>query len=111
MGEIQIISKVRRGLAIDGHTRTKTYLVSRMPAQLKQIFIIIWILGVIFLCTLRTPVKYYQFYDRYIVIHTHIFSDKGKILAGQFILYMSIWSVFVLLSYFLFKGIRKNKLN
>jgi len=53
-------------------------------------------------------VKYYQFYDRYIVIHTHIFSDKGKILAGQFVLYNLIWAGFVWLTYLLFRYIKKD---
>jgi hypothetical protein len=75
----------------------------------KKYFLIIYLLGVVLLCTLRTPVKYYQFYDRYIVIHTHIFSDKGKILAGQFVLYNAIWFAFVFLSYMLFVLIKKNK--
>jgi hypothetical protein len=76
--------------------------------MLQKVFIIIYALGIALICTLRTPVKYYQFYDRFIVIHTHIFSDKGKILAGQFVLYLIIWSAFVLLTYQLFKYIRKN---
>jgi len=67
-----------------------------------------YVLGIVLICTLRTPVKYYQFYDRFIVIHTHIFSNKGKILAGQFILYIFIWSVFILLTYQLFRYFRKN---
>jgi hypothetical protein len=75
----------------------------------KKIFLIIWILGLILLCCLRTPVKYYQFYDRYIVIHTHIFSDKGKILAGQFVLYNLIWAAFVFLVYLLFRFVTTNK--
>jgi len=74
----------------------------------KQVFVIIWLLGFVLICTLRTPVKYYQFYDRYIVIHTHIFSDKGKILAGQFVLYNLIWAVFVWLTYLLFRYIKKD---
>jgi hypothetical protein len=74
----------------------------------QKIFIIIYVLGLLLICTLKTPVKYYQFYDRYIVIHTHIFSDKGKILAGQFILYVLIWSVAVYLTYFLFKFLKKH---
>ncbi len=77
--------------------------------RLNRIFVVIWLLGFVLICVLRTPVKYYQFYDRYIVIHTHIFSDKGKILAGQFILYNVIWAVFVLLTYGLFVFIKKNK--
>jgi hypothetical protein len=74
----------------------------------KKVFIIMYMLGIVLICTLRTPVKYYQFYDRFVVIHTHIFSNKGKILAGQFILYIFIWSVFILLTYQLFKYLRKN---
>ena len=74
----------------------------------KKVFIIMYVLGIVLICTLRTPVKYYQFYDRFIVIHTHIFSNKGKILAGQFILYIFIWSAFILLTYQLFRYIRKN---
>jgi len=74
----------------------------------KKVFIIMYVLGIVLICTLRTPVKYYQFYDRFIVIHTHIFSNKGKILAGQFILYIFIWSVFILLTYQLFRYVRKN---
>jgi hypothetical protein len=74
----------------------------------KKIFIVIYVLGFVLICALRTPVKYYEFYDRYVVIHTHIFSDKGKILAGQFVLYNAIWGAFVVLTYFLFKFIKKN---
>jgi hypothetical protein len=75
----------------------------------KKIFLIIWILGLILICSLRTPVKYYPFYDRYIVIQTHVFSDKGKILAGQFVLYHLIWASFVFLVYLLFRFIKANK--
>ena len=76
---------------------------------MRNIFLIIWVLGFVLLCTLRTPVAYYQFYDRYIVIHTHIFSDKGKILLGQFVLYNIIWAGFVLLTYLLFRLIKKHR--
>jgi hypothetical protein len=76
--------------------------------MLKKVFIIMYALGIVLICALRTPVKYYEFYDRFIVIHTHIFSDKGKILAGQFVLYIFIWSVFILLTYQLFRYLRKN---
>ncbi len=76
--------------------------------MLKKVFIIMYVLGIVLICALRTPVKYYQFYDRFIVIHTHIFSDKGKILAGQFVLYIFIWSVFIFLTYLLFRYLRKN---
>ena len=65
----------------------------------KKIMIVIWLLGVILLFSFRTPVKYYQFYDRYIVIYTHIFSDRGKILAGQLVLYLFIWSAIIFLVY------------
>lgn len=75
----------------------------------KRIFIAIWLIGFILLCTFRVPVKYYQFYDRFIVIHTHIFSDKGKILAGQFILYTLIWSAIVFLLYAGLSYFKKNK--
>ncbi len=75
---------------------------------MKKVFIVIYVLGLLLICTLKTPVKYYQFYDRYIVIHTHIFSDKGKILAGQFILYIFIWSILVFGVYTLFKFIKKH---
>jgi hypothetical protein len=75
---------------------------------MKRIFIVIYVLGLLLICTLKTPVKYYQFYDRYIVIHTHIFSDRGKILAGQFLLYILIWSVFVAGTYLLFKFLKKH---
>jgi hypothetical protein len=67
-----------------------------------------YLLGIVLICTLRTPVKYYQFYDRFIVIHTHIFSNKGKILQGQFVLYIAIWSVFIFLTYLLFKYLKKD---
>jgi hypothetical protein len=76
---------------------------------MKRIFIVIYVLGLLLICTLKTPVKYYQFYDRYIVIHTHIFSDRGKILAGQFLLYIFIWSVFVAGTYLLFKFLKKHR--
>ena len=65
----------------------------------KKIIIVIWLLGVVLLFSFRTPVKYYQFYDRYIIIYTHIFSDRGKILAGQLVLYLFIWSAIVFLIY------------
>ena len=71
-----------------------------------KIFIVIWLLGVILLFSFRTPVKYYQFYDRYIVIYTHIFSDRGKILAGQLVLYLFIWSIFIFLTYRAFKSLK-----
>jgi hypothetical protein len=73
----------------------------------KKIFILIWVLGVILLCSFRTPVKYYQVYDRFIVIYTHIFSDRG-ILMGQLVLYVAIWSVLVLLVYYLFTYLKKS---
>jgi hypothetical protein len=60
---------------------------------------VIWLLGVILLFSFRTPVKYYQFYDRYVVIYTHIFSDRGKILAGQLVLYLFLWSAIIYLVY------------
>jgi hypothetical protein len=74
---------------------------------MKKIFIVIYVLGLLLLCTLNTPVKYYQFYDRYIVIHTHIFSDKGKILAGQFLLYIVVWTVSVYLTYLLLQFVKR----
>jgi hypothetical protein len=74
---------------------------------LKKPLLIMYILGVILICALRTPVKYYQFYDRYIVIHTHIFSDKGKILAGQFVLYNLIWAALVFLVYLLLRSVKR----
>jgi hypothetical protein len=65
----------------------------------KKAFLFIYFLGVVLICTFRTPVKYYQYYDRWVVIHSHIFSDKGKILAGQWVLYIFIWSAIVFLAY------------
>jgi hypothetical protein len=76
---------------------------------MKKKFLIIWVLGLILLFTLRTPVKYYQFYERFVVIHTHIFTDKGKILAGQLVLYIIIWSAFVFLTYSALNYFKKNK--
>ncbi|HLA58124.1 MAG TPA: hypothetical protein VK622_05170 [Puia sp.] len=73
----------------------------------KKIFIVIWLLGVTLLFSFRTPVKYYQFYDRYIVIYTHIFSDRGKILAGQLVLYLFIWSAFTFLTYLAFQSVKR----
>jgi len=84
-------------------------LETKPVLQVKNVFLIMYVLGIVLIFTLRTPVKYYQFYDRYIVIHTHIFSDKGKILAGQLVLYLFIWSAFIFLTYLLFKFIKKNK--
>jgi len=78
-------------------------------STVKKPFLIIYILGIVLICTLRTPVKYYEYYDRYIVIHTHIFSDKGKILAGQWVLYMAVWTAFVYLTYRGFKFLKANK--
>jgi hypothetical protein len=95
-----------------GHNlRKKTFSILRIQFrhQLKKPLAIIYILGVIMICALRTPVKYYAFYDRYIVVHTHIFSDKGKILAGQFVLYQLIWAAFVFMVYLLFKFIKSHK--
>ena len=74
---------------------------------MKQAFLIIFALGLILICTFITPVAYYRYYDRFIVMYTHIFSDKGKILAGQFILYVLIWALFVYLSYTLTNYIKK----
>src|SRR5207342_2740369 len=80
--------------------RKKTISIFRIQrVLLKKIFFIIWLIGFVLLCTFRVPVKYYQFYDRFVVINTHIFSDKGKILAGQFVLYTVIWSAFIYLTY------------
>ena len=73
----------------------------------KKIFIVIWLLGVVLLLSFRTPVKYYQFYDRYVVIYTHIFSDRGKILAGQLVLYLFIWSGIVFLIYIGFNSLKR----
>jgi hypothetical protein len=67
---------------------------------------VIWLLGVILLFSFRTPVKYYQFYDSYVVIYTHIFSDRGKILAGQLVLYLFIWTAVIVLVYWALKGLR-----
>ena len=36
-------------------------------------------------------------------------SNRGKILAGQFVLYNIIWVVFVFLVYLLLKYLKKNK--
>jgi hypothetical protein len=77
--------------------------------MMKKIFIVIWLLGVILLFSFRTPVKYYQFYDRYIVIYTHIFSNRGKILAGQLVLYLFIWSAIIFLVYLILKSLKKAK--
>ncbi len=76
---------------------------------MKRAFFFIYILGIILICAFRTPVKYYQFYDRWVVIHSHIFSDKGKILAGQWVLYIFIWSAFVFLAYTGLAYLKKNK--
>jgi hypothetical protein len=76
---------------------------------MKKIFLVIYLLGIVLICTLRTPVKYYQYYDRFVVMYTHIFSNRGKILAGQLILYIAIWTAFVLLTYTAFKYIKANK--
>jgi hypothetical protein len=78
---------------------------------MKKVLMVIWLLGVILLFSFRTPVKYYQFYDRYIVIYTHIFSNRGKILAGQLVLYIFIWSVIIFLVYRVFLGLRRKPLN
>ena len=71
--------------------------------------LVIWALGFILICALRTPIAYYQYYDRFVVIHSHIFSNRGKILAGQFILYNLIWGGFVILIYLLFKYLSGQK--
>jgi hypothetical protein len=75
---------------------------------MKKMFVVIWILGVILIFSFRTPVKYYQFYDRFVVIYTHVFSNRGKILAGQLVLYLFIWSAFVFLTFQAFKFLKKN---
>jgi regulatory protein YycI of two-component signal transduction system YycFG len=75
----------------------------------KKIFIVIWLLGVVLLFSFRTPVKYYQFYDQYVVVYTHIFSDRGKIMAGQLVFYLLIWSAIILLTYFVLKSVKKTK--
>lgn len=67
-----------------------------------------WLLGVILIFSFRTPVKYYQFYDRYIVLYSHVFSNRGKILMGQLVLYLFIWSAFVFLAYWAFNFMKKN---
>jgi hypothetical protein len=75
----------------------------------KKIFLVIWILGVILIFSFRTPVKYYQFYNRIVVIYTHIFSNRGKILAGQLVLYLIIWSALLYLTYMALAYFKKNK--
>ena len=74
---------------------------------MKRVFLIIFVLGLMLICTFITPVAYYRYYDRFIVMYTHVFSDKGKILAGQFILYVLIWALFVYLSYTLANYVKK----
>jgi hypothetical protein len=73
------------------------------PLKLKKAFIVMWLLGIILIFSFRTPVKYYEFYDRFVVIYTHVFSNRGKILAGQLVLYLFIWSAFIFLVYWAFK--------
>jgi len=75
----------------------------------KRIFLVIWILGVILIFSFRTPVKYYEFYDRFVVLYTHIFSNRGKILAGQLVLYLLIWSALLFLTYLALAWFKKNK--
>jgi len=75
----------------------------------KKAFLFVYVLGVILICAFRTPVKYYQYYDRWVVIHSHIFSDKGKILAGQWVLYLVIWSAVVFLVYNAIVYLNRNK--
>jgi hypothetical protein len=75
----------------------------------KKAFLFIYVLGVVLICAFRTPVKYYQYYDRWVVIHSHIFSDKGKILAGQWVLYIFIWSAFVFFVYTALMYVKRNK--
>ena len=76
---------------------------------MKKAFLFVYVLGVILICAFRTPVKYYQYYDRWVVIHSHIFSDKGKILAGQWVLYLVIWSAVVFLVYNAIVYLNRNK--
>ena len=84
-------------------------ILASQPPRVKNVFLIMYVLGLVLIFTMRTPVKYYQFFDRNIVIHTNIFSDKGKILTGQLVLYIFIWSAFIYLTYLLFKFLKKNK--
>jgi hypothetical protein len=75
----------------------------------KKTFLVIWILGVILIFSFRTPVKYYEFYNRFVVMYTHIFSNRGKILAGQLVLYIFIWSAFLFITYSALAWFKKNK--
>lgn len=68
--------------------------------MLKKVFIIMYVLGIVLICALRTPVKYYQFYDRFIVIHTHILVTREKswqaslcfiFLSGQSLFFLRIF--------------------
>lgn len=77
--------------------------------MMKKIFLVIWILGVILIFSFRTPVKYYEFYNRIVVIYSHIFSNRGKILAGQLVLYILIWSALIFLTYSVLAWFKKNK--
>jgi hypothetical protein len=76
---------------------------------MKKIFLVIWILGVILIFSFRTPVKYYEFYNRIVVIYSHIFSNRGKILLGQLVLYIFIWSALIFLTYSVLAWFKKNK--
>lgn len=76
---------------------------------MKKTFLVIWILGVILIFSFRTPVKFYEFYNRFVVIYTHIFSNRGKILAGQLVLYLLIWSALIFLTYAALAYFKKNK--
>jgi len=66
---------------------------------MKKIFFAIYIIGLIILFSFFTPISYYSYYNRFDVLYTHIFSDKGSILAGQLIAYVFIWSLFIFLIY------------
>jgi len=66
---------------------------------MKKVFIVLFLFGLILICSFITPIAYYRYYDRFVVLYTHIFSDKGKILPGQFVLYILIWALFLFLLY------------
>ena len=75
---------------------------------MKKIFLVIYMLGLVLICSFRAPFEYYRYYDRSVVLYTHIFSNRGKILMGQLVLYVLIWSAFICLTYLLFVFLKKN---
>lgn len=66
-----------------------------MPSQLsmKRIIAIVFILGLVLLCGFCTPIKYHEYRSGSDMYYTNIFSNKGDIIVGRFLLYIFIWTL------------------